>query len=65
MCDAMPGPKPFLLTPEEAAARIRRGLDRGRARIAFPWPLALGTRLLSMLPAAPAARILAALGYRA
>jgi short-subunit dehydrogenase len=65
MCDAMPGPKAFLLTPEEAAVRIRRGLDRGRARIAFPWPLALGTRLLSMLPAVPAARILAALGYRA
>lgn len=65
MCDAMPGPKPFLLTPEQAARRIRRGLERGRPRIAFPWPLAMGTRLLSMLPAAPAARILAALGYRA
>lgn len=60
---AMPGPKPFVTTAGEAARVIRRGLERDRARISFPWPLALGTRLLAMLPPGLAIRILHWLGY--
>lgn len=64
MCRAMPGPKPFLWTPERAARTIRRGLERNRARIAFPLPLALGTWCLAVLPAGGAARLVRWLGYR-
>lgn len=39
MCNAMPGPKPFLWPPERAARAIRRVLARDRARISFPVPL--------------------------
>jgi short-subunit dehydrogenase len=63
MCDAMPGPKPFLWQPARAAAAIRRGLARDRARICFPVPLSWGCRALSMLPATVAIRILRWLGY--
>jgi short-subunit dehydrogenase len=47
-----PFPMPFLMSPEQAADRIVRGLARNRARIAFPrrlyWPTLAG----SLLPAA-------------
>jgi short-subunit dehydrogenase len=33
------GDMPLMLSPETAAARIKRGLDAGRASITFPWPL--------------------------
>lgn len=33
------GEMPLLLSPEEAARRIKRGLDAGRASITFPWPM--------------------------
>jgi cellulose synthase (UDP-forming) len=63
MCDAMPGPKPFLLSPEQAARRIRRGLERNEARIAFPFPLNWGCWWLAALPAALSTRIVRWLGY--
>lgn len=44
------GGKPLLLTAEQAAQRILRGLARNQARIEFPWLLALGSRLLECLP---------------
>ncbi|MCL7745488.1 SDR family NAD(P)-dependent oxidoreductase [Guyparkeria hydrothermalis] len=65
MCDAMPGPKPFLLSPEKAARRIRRGLAKDRGRIAFPFWLSLGTRWLGVLPVDWALGLLRRLGYRA
>ncbi|HNI52052.1 MAG TPA: SDR family NAD(P)-dependent oxidoreductase [Accumulibacter sp.] len=65
MCDAMPGPKPFLLSPEHAAQAIRRGLERNRARISFPFPLNLGTWFLAVLPAFVSLRIVRWLGYGA
>ncbi|MBX3671211.1 MAG: SDR family NAD(P)-dependent oxidoreductase [Rhodocyclaceae bacterium] len=65
MCDAMPGPKPFLRTPQQAARTIRRGLARDRARISFPFPLNLGTWFLAVLPAGLSIRVLRLLGYRA
>ena len=64
MCEAMPGPKPFLWQPARAARFIRRGLESDKARISFPFPLNFGTWFLAALPAAVSLRILALLGYR-
>lgn len=64
MCNEMPGPKPFLWTAERAARVIRRGVERNVARITFPFPLDLGTYLLSVLPPGIAQRILRLLDYR-
>lgn len=64
MCEAMPGPKPFLWQPARAAAFIRRGLEKDRARISFPFPLNWGTWFLAALPAAISLRIVSLLGYR-
>ena len=63
MCDAMPGPKPFLWPPERAARAIRRGLARDRARISYPFPLNWGTWWLAVLPAAVSTRIVRWMGY--
>lgn len=41
---------PWLLEPEEAARMIRRGLDRGKSQIAFPWQLATVVRLARFIP---------------
>ncbi|HNI73520.1 MAG TPA: SDR family NAD(P)-dependent oxidoreductase, partial [Accumulibacter sp.] len=65
MCREMPGPKPFLWSPERAAAYIRRGLARNRARISFPFPLNFGTWWLAVLPAGLSWRILRLLNYSA
>jgi short-subunit dehydrogenase len=65
MCSAMPGPKPFLWSPERAARTIRRGLERDCPRISFPFPLNLGTWFLAALPPALSQRILRWLEYRA
>jgi len=43
--------KPLAISDEKAARIIRRGLDRGRALIAFPRLLYLGARFVSFLPA--------------
>ncbi len=43
---------PFLMEVDTAAAIIRRGLERGRDRIAFPWPLHVAARLAGCLPSA-------------
>lgn len=63
MCDAMPGPKPFLWSPQRAAKVIRKGLEHDRARISFPFPLNLGTWFLAILPADLSIRIVRRLGY--
>lgn len=63
MCDAMPGPKPFLWSPERAAKTIRRGLERDKARITFPFPLNWGSWWLAVLPASLSIRILRWLGF--
>jgi short-subunit dehydrogenase len=47
-------PMPFLMRPERAAARMLRGIARGRVRVAFPWPLGWMARLWGLLPAAHA-----------
>ena len=43
-------PMPWLITPEKAAAFIRRGLACNRARIAFPWQMHLLARFIAALP---------------
>jgi short-subunit dehydrogenase len=51
MTDRWDGPTPFLASGERAARRIKRGIDRGRSRIDFPWPLVLGMRFCDLAPA--------------
>lgn len=58
MSDRVEGPKPFLMDADRAAALVRKGLARNRGRIAFPFPLAVGTRLLTLLPGWLADRVL-------
>ena len=43
-------PMPFLMQPARAAGIMRRGIDAGRARIAYPWPMAAAVWLLAALP---------------
>ena len=63
MCDDMPGPKPFLWSPDKAADTIKRGLAANKARISFPFPLNLGSWFLAVLPAAISQRLLRLFGY--
>lgn len=63
MCEAMPGPKPFLMEANKAARRIRKGLERDYARISFPFPLNLGVWGLGLLPLCLAMPIAKILGY--
>src|SRR6185436_20774503 len=63
MSDELRIPKPFMMTAEEAARQIVTGLERNRARISFPLPLAFGSWLLSGLPEPAARRIVTLLGF--
>jgi short-subunit dehydrogenase len=63
MTDGFRGPKPGLLTADRAAKIIRTGLERNRARIAFPRSMALGAQLLTLLPLALSLRILQVRGH--
>ncbi|MDH5749523.1 MAG: SDR family NAD(P)-dependent oxidoreductase [Rhodospirillales bacterium] len=45
-----PFPMPFLMNAAKAAGIIRRGLERDKARIAFPWPLVAAIGMLNALP---------------
>jgi short-subunit dehydrogenase len=51
MTDRWEGPTPFLMSGEGAARKIKRGIDRGRRRIDFPWPLVFGMRFCDLAPA--------------
>lgn len=64
MCEAMPGPKPFLWTPQRAARVIRRGLDKDKPRISFPFPLNLGTWFLAVMPPSLSLFFLRLFNYR-
>jgi short-subunit dehydrogenase len=63
MSARFPGPKPFQQSPDTAAAVVRRGLARNRARIAFPAPLSWGMWWLSVLPPGVSLGILKRLGF--
>jgi len=52
MTDGAKFPMPLLIEVDDAAAAIRRGLERDRPLVAFPWPVHAGTRLLAALPTA-------------
>ena len=49
MTDVNDFPMPFLMSAERAAEIIRRGLEKDRARIAFPWPMAMMAWLVATL----------------
>ncbi len=48
--DSIDGLKPFELSDVEAARLIKRGLDRDKAVIVFPWPLYFAARLARTFP---------------
>jgi len=50
MTDSYTSWKPLMVSPEQAARRIRRGLDRGEAIIAFPTLLYWAARCQALLP---------------
>jgi NADP-dependent 3-hydroxy acid dehydrogenase YdfG len=50
MTAANPYPMPFLVSAEKAAQIIKQKLAKGKARICFPWPFAVGTFILSLVP---------------
>ncbi len=57
-------PTPFLWTPERAARHIARKIRGNPAEIIFPWPLALGIRMLDFLPRRIAALFANHFAYR-
>lgn len=59
LTEANPFPMPMIVEAAHAARIIRRGLERRRARIAFPLPLYLAARLVAALPPAWADVVLA------
>ena len=63
MSEKFTAPKPFLLSADNAAQRIKIGLAKNRAHIGFPLPLALGMWLLAALPPAWSQAVLRALGF--
>lgn len=63
MSERFPGPRPWMLSADDAAQRILRGLERNRGRITFPFPLDFAMWCLAVMPAPLAQRILRSLGY--
>jgi short-subunit dehydrogenase len=55
-------PMPFIMKADDAAARIIRGLERGKYEIAFPWQLVTMLKVLRMLPNGLYLRIAGRLG---
>jgi short-subunit dehydrogenase len=51
MTDRFEGPTPLRLSRDDAARIVKRGIDRGRRRVAFPWPLVLGLQFCDIVPA--------------
>jgi len=49
MTDVNDFPMPFLMSAERAAEIIRKGLAKDRARIAFPWPMAMLAWAIGMM----------------
>jgi short-subunit dehydrogenase len=62
--DSISAPKPFEVSGERAAAIIRRGLERNRATIGFPWPLYTIARLSRLLPPRLVDRVMNAVAVR-
>jgi short-subunit dehydrogenase len=62
--DSIDAMKPFEISDSRAADIIRRGLDRRRAVIAFPWPLYFLARLARILPVRLVDKILSRIKVR-
>ena len=58
---ATPGPKPFSLSPAQAATRIAAAAARGHAHVVMPWPFAALRGFDRLLPRALRDRLLRAL----
>lgn len=41
---------PMIMQPEKAAVKIRKGIEKGKSIVQFPWPLALATRMIKFIP---------------
>jgi short-subunit dehydrogenase len=65
MTERFTGPTPMVVSPGQAARRIRRGLERNHARIVYPRALGWASMWLSALPSTLAERIMNTVGYRA
>jgi short-subunit dehydrogenase len=63
--DSIDAIKPLEISDSKAAAIIRRGVDRRKAVIAFPWPLYLAARFARILPVRFVDRILARVEVKA
>lgn len=50
MTEVNPFPMPFLMNSAKAANTVRKGLDKKRSLIVFPWQMALLARLQNLLP---------------
>ena len=57
-------PMPLLMEPGDAARRILEGIERGRARVVFPWPVYAAARLMGALPPAWLSRLPSKAGSR-
>ncbi len=62
MTDAHNRPKPGMMSAERAAAIILAGIAKNRRRIAFPYPLYLASRFVSLLPPRAAAALITRFG---
>jgi short-subunit dehydrogenase len=51
MTDRWKGPTPFMVSLDRMVRVVRRGIDRRRPRITFPYLLAIGTHAADILPA--------------
>ncbi len=51
MTDRFIGHHPFRMSLERATSIVKRGLDRRKRRIVFPWQLAFGMRCADLMPA--------------
>jgi len=63
LSEQFPEPKLFIVSADKAARIIQRGLANNKTQISFPIHLALGMKLLALLPPGIANWILFALGY--
>ncbi len=63
LSDQFPGPKLLIITADEAAQIIYKGLCKKKALISFPFPLDIGMKLLALLPARTGDWILNRLNY--
>ncbi len=63
LSDQFPSTRPSMISPEQAALIIAKGLERNKAVIAFPFPLTWGMWFVSVLPFPLASYFLGLFGY--